>query len=71
VGADEQGRLQGAWASINAAMGLAAPALFAGLFAVAAAPGLSPAWLGSPFLLAAAMMAAAALLAFRTTRPQT
>ena len=68
VGADEQGRLQGAWASINAIMGLAAPALFTSLFAAAVRPGMAMALSGAPMLLAAAMLLGAIGLAWGASR---
>lgn len=71
VGADEQGRLQGAWASINAIMGLAAPALFTSLFAAAVRPGMDVALSGAPMVLGAAMLLGAIGLAWGASRPPT
>jgi MFS transporter, DHA1 family, tetracycline resistance protein len=75
VSAGEQGRLQGANTSIMGLTGIVGPGLFTGIFAWAIGPfgsvasSLSPASLsGAPFLLAALLMAAAALMAFLVTR---
>ena len=59
VGPDEQGRLQGAIASLGGFAGMLAPMLFTGVFALAIAPG-QPAWLaGAPYFLATALLIAA------------
>jgi DHA1 family tetracycline resistance protein-like MFS transporter len=58
---DEQGRLQGAWSSINSLMGLLAPGLFAAILA-RAAPLLPGPFTGAPFLASALMVAVAAVL---------
>jgi len=64
VGDDEQGRLQGAWTSVNAIMGMLAPVLFSSLiFARSVAVG--PAWSGAAFFVAAAMIAVGLALAVR------
>jgi DHA1 family tetracycline resistance protein-like MFS transporter len=63
VGASEQGQLQGANASLMGVANLFGPGLFTQVFAIAivALP-------GAPFLLAALLLAAAALLAWRAGR---
>lgn len=60
VASDAQGRLQGAWSGVNAAMGLVAPGAFALMFAfsIPQAPGFA-------FFVGAALLAVAALLALR------
>ncbi len=68
VAADEQGRLQGAVTSAVSLTGVFGPAMFAAVFAYSIAAG---AWLelpGAPFLLAAALLLLAALIAWRATR---
>jgi DHA1 family tetracycline resistance protein-like MFS transporter len=68
VGADSQGALQGAFGSLQGIAGLVGPFLFAGSFAFAIGAG---AWMGLPglpFLLAAAMVAGAAAIAWRVGR---
>lgn len=68
IGPDQQGALQGALGSLQGIAGLIGPFLFAGSFAFAIGAG---AWMGLPglpFLLAAAMVAAAALVAWRVAR---
>jgi DHA1 family tetracycline resistance protein-like MFS transporter len=64
VSASEQGQLQGANSSVRSLAGLLAPALFTGTFAWLLA------WLpGAPFLLAAALLAAAAVVSWIVTAP--
>ena len=68
VGADVQGRIQGALMSLVSLAGIIGPAVFAGafgLFISGRAPVHAP---GAPFLIAAAMLAAAALIAWRYAR---
>jgi DHA1 family tetracycline resistance protein-like MFS transporter len=68
AGADAQGQLQGAFGSLQGIAGLIGPFVFAGSFAAAIGPA---AWLGLPglpFLLAAAMVAGAAAIAWRAAR---
>jgi DHA1 family tetracycline resistance protein-like MFS transporter len=60
----EQGRLQGAVASLSAIAGIIAPTLFTRLFAVVTQSGWHDAWVGATFWLAAAMVGAALLLAW-------
>lgn len=68
VGADVQGRMQGALMSPVSLAGIIGPAVFAGafgLFISGRAPVHAP---GAPFLIAAAMLAAAVLIAWRYAR---
>jgi len=66
VSASEQGRLQGANASIMGIANLFGPGLFTQIFALAiAGERAAP---GAPFLLAGLLLLAAALLAWRVTR---
>ncbi|MBX9700201.1 MAG: TCR/Tet family MFS transporter [Acetobacteraceae bacterium] len=68
VGPDRQGMLQGALGSLQGIAGLVGPFLFAGSFAFAIGAG---AWLGLPglpFLIAAALVGAAAVVAWRVAR---
>jgi DHA1 family tetracycline resistance protein-like MFS transporter len=68
VGPDAQGLLQGAFGSLQGIAGLIGPFVFAGSFAFAIGAG---AWLGVPglpFLLASAMVGAAAVVAWRVAR---
>jgi DHA1 family tetracycline resistance protein-like MFS transporter len=67
VGASEQGMLQGANGSIQGLANLAGPSIFALTFS-AAIGGHAWGLPGAPFLLAAAMLAAAAAVAWRVTR---
>ena len=68
VGPNAQGRLAGASVGISSLTGMIAPFLFTGLFALAVRQ-KSP-WLplGTPFLLAGCMGAAAVIIAIRTRR---
>ena len=59
VGEHEQGRLQGAWSSVNSLMGLVAPVMFTLIFAASVSSG-SVASLGLAFGVAAVMIALAA-----------
>jgi DHA1 family tetracycline resistance protein-like MFS transporter len=70
VSASEQGQLQGANASIQGIANLAAPVVFAMLFAYAIGPGRGWNLPGAPFLLAAVLLVAAAALAWQVTRPR-
>jgi DHA1 family tetracycline resistance protein-like MFS transporter len=69
VAAAEQGRLQGAGASLMGMAGLIGPGLFTAIFAHFISP--SRAWHlpGAPFLLAALLLVGAMLLSLRVTRP--
>ena len=68
VGPSEQGRLQGANASIQGIANLLGPGLFAFMFAYFIGAGRDWHLPGAPFLLAALLLAAAATLAWRVTR---
>jgi DHA1 family tetracycline resistance protein-like MFS transporter len=68
VSASEQGQLQGANSSLMALAGLFGPGLFTQVFARSIAPGESWHLPGAPFLLAAAMLLAAMVLAWWVTR---
>jgi DHA1 family tetracycline resistance protein-like MFS transporter len=69
VDPSEQGQLQGAVSAMQAITGMIGPALFTQAFAQAIRPGPGPHLPGMPFLLAAAMLAAALAIAWRVTRP--
>jgi len=58
VGENEQGRLQGAWSSVNSIMGLVAPGTFTLIFAATVSSG-SESSLGLAFMVAAMLVAAA------------
>ncbi len=62
VGADQQGRLQGAIASLGGFAGVVAPLLFTQVFAIAIAPGRNPWLAGTPYFLAAALLVAAMVI---------
>jgi DHA1 family tetracycline resistance protein-like MFS transporter len=68
VGADEQGQLQGANASIQGIANLFGPGLFTLTFAFAIRPELGVHVPGAPFMLATALLLAATLIAWRVTR---
>jgi DHA1 family tetracycline resistance protein-like MFS transporter len=68
VGASEQGQLQGANSSLMGIANLFGPGLFTQAFAYAIGPLSRWQLPGAPFLLAALLLAAAALLAWRVTR---
>ncbi|MBL8547759.1 MAG: MFS transporter [Hyphomonadaceae bacterium] len=63
----EQGRLQGAWSGVNAAMGLLAPGAFTALYATSISGAHAPAP-GAAFYAAAAILTLALLLATKTWR---
>lgn len=68
VGADVQGRVQGALSSINSLGGIIGPLLFAGALGYFTGP-TAPAHLpGVPFLIAAVLLAVAVLVAWRHAR---
>lgn len=69
VGATEQGQLQGALASISGITGLIGPLIFTVTFAYAIRPERDVHVPGAPMLLAAVIIAIAAALALRVTRP--
>ncbi len=60
----EQGRLQGANASVTGIANLFGPGLFSQVFAVAIGGGHESALAGAPFMLAALLVAAAGVLAW-------
>ena len=67
VGADEQGRLQGANASVSGVAALIGPGLFSAVFTVALTqPDVS--LIGAPFILAGLILYAALITAWRVTR---
>jgi DHA1 family tetracycline resistance protein-like MFS transporter len=68
VGADEQGQLQGANASIQGIASMFGPGLFSLTFAYAIRPEPGVQFPGAPFLLAALLVAIAAVIAWRVTR---
>ena len=70
VSASEQGQLQGANSSIQGIANLVGPVIFAALFSYAIGPGQAWHLPGAPFLLAALLLAAAAAIAWRATRPR-
>jgi len=65
VGADEQGRLQGAIASVMGIAGVIAPVLFTQVFAAAIGPVRGAGVPGAPFLLAALLLVAAMVVVRR------
>jgi DHA1 family tetracycline resistance protein-like MFS transporter len=68
VGANDQGRLQGARSSLIGLATLIGPSLFTSLFAVAVDSHTSVFWLGAPFLAAATLRFAAFAAALWVTR---
>jgi MFS transporter, DHA1 family, tetracycline resistance protein len=68
VSASEQGQLQGANSSVTGIANLFGPGLFTQVFAVAIAGGRAWNLTGAPFLLAAFIILAAAIAAWRVTR---
>lgn len=68
VGASEQGQLQGANSSLMGMASLAGPALFTMTFAASIDPTRGWNLPGAPFLLAAALLAAAAVVGWLVTR---
>jgi len=60
----EQGRLQGAVASLSSVAGIIAPTLFTRLFATVAQPQVPTIWTGATFWLAASMVGSGLLLAW-------
>ncbi|MFT3807933.1 TCR/Tet family MFS transporter [Arenimonas sp.] len=64
----EQGRLQGAIGSMNSIAGIIAPTMFTQTLAAVAQAHVHTFWAGATFWLASAMLAIAALVAWRTTR---
>jgi DHA1 family tetracycline resistance protein-like MFS transporter len=68
VGPSEQGQLQGANACLMALAGLIGPGLFTYSFARSIAPEAALHLPGTPFLLACALLVAAAALSWHVTR---
>ncbi|MCW5593169.1 MAG: TCR/Tet family MFS transporter [Burkholderiales bacterium] len=68
VDPSEQGKLQGAVASLQAISGMIGPALFTQAFALSIAKGAAVHAPGTPFMLASAMIAAAGIVAWIATR---
>ncbi|MGL4960459.1 MAG: TCR/Tet family MFS transporter [Inquilinus sp.] len=68
VGADEQGRLQGALAGLHGITGMIGPVLFTQGFALGIAPTAGLDSPGLPYGLAAALLALSLMLAWRITR---
>jgi MFS transporter, DHA1 family, tetracycline resistance protein len=71
VGTSEQGQLQGAINSVRGITGMIGPGLFTLTFAAFIGPWSDWNLPGAPFLLAAALLALAAVLAWNVTRPRT
>ena len=69
VGPSEQGRLQGANTSVMGITGVFAPSMFALVFSSFIGPRANLHLPGAPFLLAAALLAAGVLIAYRVARP--
>jgi MFS transporter, DHA1 family, tetracycline resistance protein len=67
VGPDEQGQVQGANGSIAGIANMIGPGLFTQVFAAAIAPGQGWHLPGAPFALAALMLVAATVIAWRVT----
>ena len=68
VGPEEQGRLQGALGSLNSIAGILGPTLFTQTLAFVAANNVQGPLAGATFLLAAAMVSTAGVLAWHVTR---
>ena len=68
VDPSEQGRLQGALASLGSVASVLAPGLFTGVFAAAVRGDAAPALPGAPFLLAGVLLALSFALAWRVAR---
>ena len=64
AGPDEQGQLQGASSSLMSIANLFGPLIFTQMFAFAIASGPGAPWAGAPFLLASALLGAAAVVAW-------
>ncbi len=69
AGADAQGQLQGANASLMSIANLSGPLIFSQIFAAAIANGPGSPWAGAPFLLAAMMLMIAGVIAMRVAPP--
>jgi DHA1 family tetracycline resistance protein-like MFS transporter len=70
VDSHEQGRLQGAVVSLSSVAGIFGPSLFTRAFAEVSRRQLHVGWAGITFWLAAVLLFAALLLAWRSTRPR-
>ena len=70
VDSHEQGRLQGAIVSLSSIAGIIAPSIFTRTFAAVTSRDLHTAWVGVTFWLAAALLFASLVLAWRATRPR-
>jgi DHA1 family tetracycline resistance protein-like MFS transporter len=68
VGSDVQGRIQGALMSLVSMAGIIGPAIFAGSFGWFIGPHAPMHLPGAPFLIAAALLGAAVLIAWRYAR---
>ena len=68
VSPTEQGRLQGSIVSLSSVAGILGPTIFTRAFSDAASRGPHNPWVGITFWLAAAMLAAGLLLAWRATK---
>jgi DHA1 family tetracycline resistance protein-like MFS transporter len=68
VGAEEQGRLQGALASVQGVALMIGPILFSRAFAGAIRPGATIRLPGAPYYIAAALLGGSAMVAWRATR---
>ena len=68
VSPTEQGRLQGSIVSLSSVAGILGPTIFTRAFSDAASRGPHNPWVGITFWLAAAMLGAGLLLAWRATR---
>jgi MFS transporter, DHA1 family, tetracycline resistance protein len=68
VGPADQGRLQGALASVMGLTGIIGPGVFSLIFAAAIAPARTWHLPGLPFLIGAAILATGAIVGFRLTR---
>jgi len=69
VDATEQGRLQGALASLTGLASLIGPTVFTQTFSVFIGPHAALGLAGAPFMLAAVLVIASVMLAWRTTQP--
>lgn len=70
VSGEDQGKLQGALSSVVGIAGMAGPLIFSQIFAWAIGPALGKAPIGSAFLLAAALMVTALLIAWMISLPR-
>ena len=68
MAADEQGRLQGALSGLQGVAHMVGPALFTGVFAAAIRTGPARQLPGAPFFLAALLLVASSVLAWRVAR---